>query len=428
MTKKLNKRGFTIVELVVVIVVIAILAAVLIPTISSLVNKANQSADTSAVRQMNEQLAITEVEGKPANIGEAIKALLGVNIKLENYTPLATNTQFYWVKSLNRVVYVNIEGGKEEIIYPTDLKDLTHTAGDWYSLNGDIEFKNYSVGTDNSVSIASAGQFAKLVDDINNKQATNISTITLTSDIDLAGATSKFVAQGGNGNTGFQGNLTIDGNSHTIYGLRDDTQTLFGSGDFSERAYGFGLFGNVGSNGKVIIKNVTFDGINVQPTVGNNGTAGLIAGYIYGEVELNKVTFNNCAIVGGVKVAAIVGQLHGKLTMTEVEFTNTTVTGKWEVAKLIGYCTTTGTLTSTSGKYDGITVIASQTGIAASNIGKTGDGTTYGIQGENMWGVATNDWAWRTTSATNTSVTYNNKSYNLHLGEESISENISSES
>ena len=41
--KKFNKKGFTIVELVVVIAVIAILAAVLIPTFSNFVDKANKS-------------------------------------------------------------------------------------------------------------------------------------------------------------------------------------------------------------------------------------------------------------------------------------------------------------------------------------------------------------------------------------------------
>ncbi len=38
-----NKKGFTIVELVIVIAVIAILAAVLIPTFGSVIEKANES-------------------------------------------------------------------------------------------------------------------------------------------------------------------------------------------------------------------------------------------------------------------------------------------------------------------------------------------------------------------------------------------------
>lgn len=42
--KKMNKKGFTIVELVIVIAVIAILAAVMIPTFTGIVDKANQSA------------------------------------------------------------------------------------------------------------------------------------------------------------------------------------------------------------------------------------------------------------------------------------------------------------------------------------------------------------------------------------------------
>lgn len=42
--KRMNKKGFTIVELVIVIAVIAILAAVLIPTFSGIVDKAKESA------------------------------------------------------------------------------------------------------------------------------------------------------------------------------------------------------------------------------------------------------------------------------------------------------------------------------------------------------------------------------------------------
>ncbi|MBQ3597726.1 MAG: prepilin-type N-terminal cleavage/methylation domain-containing protein [Clostridia bacterium] len=44
MNKKNNRKGFTIVELVIVIAVIAILAAVLIPTFGNVIEKANISA------------------------------------------------------------------------------------------------------------------------------------------------------------------------------------------------------------------------------------------------------------------------------------------------------------------------------------------------------------------------------------------------
>lgn len=50
--KKMNKKGFTIVELVIVIAVIAILAAVMIPTFSNIVDKANDSAALQKARNI----------------------------------------------------------------------------------------------------------------------------------------------------------------------------------------------------------------------------------------------------------------------------------------------------------------------------------------------------------------------------------------
>ena len=47
--KKMNKKGFTIVELVIVIAVIAILAAVMIPTFGGIIGKARASAAEQAV-------------------------------------------------------------------------------------------------------------------------------------------------------------------------------------------------------------------------------------------------------------------------------------------------------------------------------------------------------------------------------------------
>ena len=62
--KHTNKKGFTIVELVIVIAVIAILAAVLIPNLSRLVTKADKSAAMQEARsKYTEMLADDQFKG-----------------------------------------------------------------------------------------------------------------------------------------------------------------------------------------------------------------------------------------------------------------------------------------------------------------------------------------------------------------------------
>ena len=72
--KKINKKGFTIVELVIVIAVIAILAAVLIPTFSSLVKTAQTSSDVNLVKNLNTSLTASEIlDGKNETMTDALK-------------------------------------------------------------------------------------------------------------------------------------------------------------------------------------------------------------------------------------------------------------------------------------------------------------------------------------------------------------------
>lgn len=62
--KNNRKKGFTIVELVIVIAVIAILAAVLIPTFSNVIKKANESAvQQTAAALYREALALDLADG-----------------------------------------------------------------------------------------------------------------------------------------------------------------------------------------------------------------------------------------------------------------------------------------------------------------------------------------------------------------------------
>lgn len=60
---KNRKKGFTIVELVIVIAVIAILAAVLIPNLSRLVGKANESARLQEVESALKVMLMSQEDG-----------------------------------------------------------------------------------------------------------------------------------------------------------------------------------------------------------------------------------------------------------------------------------------------------------------------------------------------------------------------------
>ena len=110
---KITRRGFTIVELVIVIAVIAILAAVLIPTFSSLTEKANASADEQLLRNMNIALAADEAEhGKPADLEEVIDALARHGIDGNDpdmITPKSKGYVFAWDPAENRMHLVSAD-------------------------------------------------------------------------------------------------------------------------------------------------------------------------------------------------------------------------------------------------------------------------------------------------------------------------------
>lgn len=59
-----NKKGFTIVELVIVVAIIGVLSAVLIPTFMNLVSKANEASDQSLVKNLNTVLSVAEADAE----------------------------------------------------------------------------------------------------------------------------------------------------------------------------------------------------------------------------------------------------------------------------------------------------------------------------------------------------------------------------
>ena len=74
--KKLNKKGFTLTEMIVVIAIIGILAGVLIPTITGYIKKANRSNDEQLAASMTDEIERYCIE---YNVSQ--RDLLGTDIK-----------------------------------------------------------------------------------------------------------------------------------------------------------------------------------------------------------------------------------------------------------------------------------------------------------------------------------------------------------
>lgn len=115
---KSNKKGFTIVELVIVIAIIAILAAVLIPTFASLVKKANVSADTQLVRNLNMAVEIEKASSnaKHETMHEALMTAQAAGYDVDTIVA-KSGYNIAWDSANDRFVLVDKDAKK--YIYPT---------------------------------------------------------------------------------------------------------------------------------------------------------------------------------------------------------------------------------------------------------------------------------------------------------------------
>lgn len=105
------KKGFTIVELVIVIAVIAILAAVLVPTFSSIVNKAKNKKDISFCVNINKELFAIFSTGKAFSPLEAFNLLFSYGYEPENFVPSLPQNYFVYDED-NRKLALLDEGFK----------------------------------------------------------------------------------------------------------------------------------------------------------------------------------------------------------------------------------------------------------------------------------------------------------------------------
>ena len=360
-----KKKGFTIVELVIVVAVIAILAAVLIPTFSNLVKKANESADIQAVRNMNVYLAQAEATEGVNSILDVYEIFEESDYVVENYKPLYKGRYFFYDKQKNQILYVD-EGN--QVLFPTDSKGEGQGTNDWFSLSLEIEAIAPELN-DGVYVVTKAEEYVWVAEQL-NKGITNDITISISGTVDFKGAniTVSTIPSGKN--------LTIKGSNNAIIknvtSINPDLISKNNS-DNSSRYYGTAaLFANVAGN--LTIQDVTFENINVKNT--HAGSVALIASYVTGNVTLNNVAINNSNVIGHRAVGALFGDVavgdNGSATINfgnTISLTNVkvqTVGGK--SGKYIGQIQTNRN-NSTSSREDSLTAIKTELNkIAANNV------------------------------------------------------------
>ena len=124
--KKTNKKGFTIVELVIVIAVIAILAAVMIPTFGGIIKTANESAVKQAAAATYKQVFALDMSdgiNNALNNGNVIGNIDGVTQGVPATAPTTGAYYAYAAKTENnKTVY--------EFTYVDYAKDLKAVSTD----------------------------------------------------------------------------------------------------------------------------------------------------------------------------------------------------------------------------------------------------------------------------------------------------------
>ena len=259
--KRTNKKGFTIVELVIVIAVIAILAAVLIPNISKLVRKANESNDVSLAKNMNTLLTMDEAEnGKATNMYDVLIALENGGFKLSTLNPRASGNVFAWDKANNQIVYLS----KDKILFQAkEVKDK----GDLYITTRDADtFKTFPGYSFYLVQDLSA--------DVTLSEGSNLDTGEFT----LTGTVSCKTGEDVDIRGKIKGTLTVNSDKGTItnYSIVENVEIVnTASTSYHERGQVKTFTINNTLKGKVVFENSayvkTLEQKNTNGTVENNG-------------------------------------------------------------------------------------------------------------------------------------------------------------
>ena len=143
MKKGLDKKGFTLIEMLVVIAIVAILVAIIVPTVAASMKKANAAADAANLRSVLGEANVIIFNGQKS---EALASVTAENVYSKSY-PDATMQIVYTLPGFIDVYFVDgsnyygldyfsevAEKGSSDIStakpsFPASYKEEWHTVG-----------------------------------------------------------------------------------------------------------------------------------------------------------------------------------------------------------------------------------------------------------------------------------------------------------
>ncbi len=135
-----KKKGFTLVELLVVIAILAVLATVSVVGYMGFTKKAKESNDASLTAQMNTALQANGVVKKNKTLTEAREDLLEAGIDLEKVTPTTDGYSYVWDSKQDLMFLLN---ENRDVVAPTNATISANTVDSFVVIHNEAEFNTW---------------------------------------------------------------------------------------------------------------------------------------------------------------------------------------------------------------------------------------------------------------------------------------------
>lgn len=116
--KKMNKKGFTLIEMLVVIAIIAILVSIVVPTVSNSTEKAKEAADAANIRSIVSEITIAGMTDG-ADKSDSYKMTQSGEFDATDITEIAGEPIATFEVAKDTVIYITYEADTGAVDFST---------------------------------------------------------------------------------------------------------------------------------------------------------------------------------------------------------------------------------------------------------------------------------------------------------------------